>query len=353
MSNSNTDFGTGGSRGSSGLVYANPVHAGYLADPFVWKHDGRYFAVGTGAEEAEGRLEAAKDGIFPILGSEDLVHWTPLGRAMKHPEFGAAFGESFWAPEVAYANGRFFLYYSVGRGDQGHQLRVAMSQTPEGPYHDTGSSLTDPGEWLFAIDPHPFRDTDGRWYLFFAADFLDAEPLGPGSVRAGTALVAQPLENMTRLAGRGRVMLRPRHDWQRFQANRPIYGGRFDWHTLEGPCVREKGGRYFCFFSGGRWETDGYGVDYAIADHVLGPYSEAGGESGPRILKTVPGRVLGPGHNSIVENPDGSAEYIAYHAWDGEKRARRLCIDPLVWVQGRPLCHGPTWSAQPIAGPIR
>jgi GH43 family beta-xylosidase len=88
-------------------------------------------------------------------------------------------------------------------------------------------------------------------------------------------------------------------------------------------------------------------VDYAIADHVLGPYSGAGGENGPRILKTVPGKVVGPGHNSIVDGPDGSSEYIAYHAWDIGRQARRLCIDPLVWDAGVPRCPGPSWSARP------
>ena len=41
-----------------------------------------------------------------------------------------------------------------------------------------------PPECPFAIDPHPFQDADGRWYLFYATDFLDTE----GGARAGTAL---------------------------------------------------------------------------------------------------------------------------------------------------------------------
>jgi beta-xylosidase len=328
-------------------TYLNPVYPGYFADPFVWKHDGRYYAVGTGHEEAHGHVDAAKAGIFPMLASQDLIHWESIGRAMKKPEFGAAFGETFWAPEVAFEGGMFFLYYSVGRDDKGHHLRVATSPRPEGPYHDTGASLTSPEDWLFAIDPHPFKDDDGRWYLFFAADFLDAAPPGSGSVRAGTALVAQPLENMTALTGESRVILRARHDWQRFQADRLMYGRIYDWHTLEGPCVRKLDGRYYCFFSGGRWETERYGVDYAVADHVLGPYSDAGGEAGPRILKTVPGRVLGPGHNSMVEGPGGST-YIAYHAWDAGRTGRRLCIDPLIRSAEGPRSPGPTWTAQPL-----
>ncbi|MBW8888592.1 MAG: glycoside hydrolase family 43 protein [Fibrobacteres bacterium] len=329
-------------------TYRNPVYPGYFADPFVWKHEGIYYAVGTGREEAEGGTGEAKQGIFPLLVSRDLIHWEEKGHAMAKPEFGAAFGETFWAPEVACAEGRFYLYYSVGRGDQGHHLRVAVADLPTGPYHDTGIPLTTASDWLFSIDPHPFRDDDGRWYLFFAADFLDAGPPGPGSKRAGTALVAQALRGMTSLAGESRVVLRARHDWQRFQADRFMYGNRYDWHTLEGPCVVKREGRYFCLYSGGRWETEGYGVDFAVADKPLGPYVDTSDGIGPRVLRTAPGRMLGPGHNSLVEGPDGETLFIAYHAWDPGLTARRLCIDPLLWTPQGPRSPGPSWTPRPI-----
>ena len=333
----------------SAPTYRNPVYSGYFADPFVWKHGDRYYAVGTGQEEAEGETGGSGPGIFPLLTSPDLVHWQALGRAMARPEFGAAFGETFWAPEVAYAVGRFYLYYSVGRKDQGHHLRVATADRPEGPFHDTGVPLTTPSDWLFSIDPHPFRDDDGRWYLFFATDFLDFGPPGPGSVRAGTALVVQAMQDMTRLVGESRVVLRARHDWQRFQADRPLYGGCYDWHTLEGPCLVKREDRYYCLYSGGRWETESYGVDFALADHPMGPYRETGDGSGPRVLRTVPGHLLGPGHNSVVEGPDGKTQFLAYHAWDAEKKARRLCIDPLLWGEGGPHSPGPSWTPRSLA----
>jgi len=44
-----------------------------------------------------------------------------------------------------------------------------------------------------------------------------------------------------------------------------MYGRVWDWHTLEGPFVRKHDGRYYCFYSGGRWETESYGVDYGVA----------------------------------------------------------------------------------------
>ena len=70
-----------------------------------------------------------------------------------------------------------------------------------------------------------------------------------------------------------------------------------------------------------------YGVDYGVADHVLGPYSDEGNESGPRVLRSVPGRLLGPGHNSPVLGPDGQTEYLVYHAWDRDMTMRQMHID--------------------------
>jgi beta-xylosidase len=330
------------------LTYTNPVYPGYLADPFVWEHAGRYYAVGTGAAEAHGDVEETGGGrVFPLLRSEDLVHWSAAGRALQRPD--PALGEDFWAPEVAYEDGAFYLYYSVGHGDKNHQLRVAVSDRPEGPYEDTGTPLTDLEICLFAIDPHPFRDEDGQWYLFHARDFLDTE----GGYRVGTGTVVARLESMTRLAEDVRVVIRARSDWQRFLADRPMYGGVYDWHTVEGPCVRKHGGRYYCFYSGGRWETESYGVDYAVTDHVMGPYSDAGNEGGPRVLRSIPGKVFGPGHNSLVRGPDGESEYCVYHAWDAERTARRMCLDRLHWTPEGPRCDGPTTSPQTLFVPGR
>jgi beta-xylosidase len=334
------------------LVYTNPVYSEYFADPFVFRHDGRYYAVGTGPAEAVGQagISAPRDA-FPMLSSPDLVHWNFIGHALRDPDPVFDLGDSFWAPEIAFSEGLFYMYYSVGRGEKGHHLRVAMSAHPEGPYRDRGSLLKHPfSEWRFAIDPHPFRDGDGRWYMFFAADFLDFDPPSlSGGKRAGTALVAQPMESMTSLAqGQSRPVLRATCDWQRYQPNREIYGARYDWHTLEGPCVRKLGGKYYCFYSGGCWQGENYGVDYAVSDNVLGPYTGEGGESGPRILKTVPGHVLGPGHNSVVEGPDGDSLFIAYHAWDKNGTARRMHIDRLLRTPKGPRCPGPTWTPQSL-----
>jgi beta-xylosidase len=333
-------------------VYTNPVYPGYFADPFVWRYGGEYYAIGTGPLEAAGQVDEAERAsagllaqfrIFPLLRSDDFVNWHAAGHALLPPD--PALGDTFWAPEVAYHEGTFYLYYSVGRADKGHQLRVATSRHPMGPYQDTGKTLIAPTLCPFAIDPHPFQDEDGRWYLFYARDFLDTE----NGARAGTALMVDRMEDMTTLAGEAQTVLRAQWDWQRFQADRPMYEGIWDWHTLEGPCVRKHAGRYYCFYSGGRWETENYGVDYATADSVMGPYSDDGNAaSGARVLRTAPSHLLGPGHNSLVLGPDGNSEFLAYHAWDTGRSARRLCLDRLLWTPDGPRCAGPTWTEQQI-----
>jgi beta-xylosidase len=323
------------------LKYKNPVYPSYFADPFVWLHDGIYYAVGTTVAESEGRVdEVCEAQIFPLLRSPDLVNWTRLGNALIRPD--RELGDTFWAPEVAFHDGVFFMYYSVGLEDKGHQLRVATSLKPEGPYLDVGRSLVDKEKCPFAIDAHPFQDDDGQWYLFYARDFLDTDD----DTRAGTALVMDRLVSMTELAGEEIVVLRARSDWQLFQANRQMYGGCFDWHTLEGPSVRKRNGRYYCLYSGGCWENETYGVDFAVADKVTGPYTDAGNESGSRVLRTVKDSVLGPGHNSIVLGPDGQTDYIVYHAWDVARKSRRMCIDKLRWTDAGPGCAGPTTDEQ-------
>jgi arabinan endo-1,5-alpha-L-arabinosidase len=302
------------------VAYANPVHDGYFADPFVLRTDDGYVAYGTGSV-VDGRA-------FEVLVSDDLVSWRRAGGALE--PLAPSSGTDYWAPEVAEHDGTWWMYYSVGFGDRRHRLRVATADRPAGPFRDLGVDLT-PGE-RFAIDPSPFRDVDGTWYLFFARDVLEGD-------RVGTMLAVDVLRGMTRLQGEARTILRPSADWQIFRRDRPMYGARYDWHTLEGPFVRRQDGRYWCFYSGGSWLEPTYGVACAVADHPLGPWRDVGRP----LLRTVPDRVVGPGHNCVVTGP-GDQDVMVYHAWDPARTARRMCVDPLLWTPDGPRVLGPTWE---------
>ncbi len=329
--------------GAAARTYTNPVVARDFPDPFVLRHEGKYYAFGT---TGKGRTPDGR--VFAVLTSTNLVDWQPAGGALTPP---AGTDEAdFWAPEVVLHAGTFYMYYSQGGGaiaaTVGHQLHVATSPRPEGPYTEI-AALPVP-ESKFTIDAHPFQDADGQWYLFYARDFVDTDD----GYYPGTGLAVDRLVGMTQLAHEARTVLRARHQWTLFEANRvmPLYGNRTfaQWHTLEGPFVRRHAGRYYCFFSGANFLTDRYGVDYCVAEHVLGPYADSGSDAGARVLHSVPGHVRGPGHHSHVLGPDGRTEYLAYHAWNAAMTKRRLCIDKLAWTAQGPRCLGPSFTPQPL-----
>ena len=307
-----------------GRTFRNPLHPQVLADPFVLKFNGSYYAYGTPAS-----------GAIPVLASRDLVNWEQAGVAVAAPPASTC----HWAPEVAYENGRFFLYYSTGGSEgEGHQLRVASATSPTGPFAEHAGVL-DPDD-PFTIDAHPFRDDDGEWYLFYSRDFLDGEPVGTG-------IVVDRLLDMSRLAGERSTVLRPHAEWHIFERDRHWYDRVGDWFTVEGPFVRKHEGRYWCFYSGGAWRADNYGVTCAVADHPLGPYEPVAAPHGAELLRTAPGSVIGPGHACIVVAPDNVTEYLVYHAWDPSLSGRYMFADRLSWVDGEPASPGPRVDPQP------
>jgi len=311
--------------GGAGATYLNPVYRRDFPDPFILKHAGDYWAYCTGFWR-DGRA-------FGVLHSRDLVNWRELDGALapidgEHP--------CYWAPEVVYENGRFLMYYSVGNEKRMH-LRVAVAEHPMGPFVDSGHNLTDEE---FAIDAHVFIDERNTRWLFYATDFLTHTHIGTGTVRD------RMLDPFT-LAGEPRAVTRARYDWQVYDPERKEKGG-VRWHTVEGPFVLRRKNLYYQMFSAGNWQNLTYGVSYAVSDRIEREdewEQFADGERVLPILRTVPERVIGPGHNSVVRGPDNQQLFCVYHRWDGE-RGRVLAIDRLDWVGERMTVLGASATPQ-------
>lgn len=306
-----------------------PVHPGYFADPHVLRvADGTYVAYGTGRPGDSGQVGSRAERVFEALTSPDLLHWEERGPVLARlPE---SFGDDYWAPEVVERDGCWWMYFSVGRGIEGHHIRVARADDPLGPFVDQGVNLT-PDE-AFAIDAHPFVDIDGTWYLFFARDVIDHE-------RAGTHLAVTRLTSPTDTDGEVRVVLAPNADWQIYERDRAMYGRTLDWHTLEGPAVVRRGGRYWLTYSGGAWTGERYAVSWAVADHPLGPWQHAPAGSEPLLASGFHG-LIGPGHNSLTVAPDGG-DVIVFHAWDATHDSRRMHVHRIAFPTDGPWVDGP------------
>lgn len=287
----------------------HPADAIPLADPAAVRTADGWYVYGTAATD---------DGLeFGVSFSPDLVRWSDVTGVLIPP---AGLGDAYWAPEVCERDGSWWMYYSVGHGHAGHSLRVARADHPTGPFIDQGIDLT-PSE-MFAIDASPWQHTDGSWWLFYARDVLDHE-------RPGTHLAVAELPTPTSL-GSVRPVLAPYADWQIFERDRPMYGRRWDWHTLEGPHLLEREGLLVMTFSGGSFLGPGYRVAWAYAHHPAGPWTRAA--DGVDVLLATDDELIGPGHNSLTTDADGR-DVIVFHSWDAERSARwlhvrRLDVDP-------------------------
>ena len=69
----------------------------------------------------------------------------------------------FWAPDAAYKNGKYYLYFPSKDKDDRFRIGVAVSNRPEGPF------IAEPNfiKGSYSIDPAVFTDDDGSSYMYF------------------------------------------------------------------------------------------------------------------------------------------------------------------------------------------
>ena len=118
-----------------------------LGDPFILLHDGVYYAYGTHSNKG-----------IEFYTSDDLLTWKYGGLALNKEDSWA--DRWFWAPEIYFVNGKFYMYYSADE-----HICVAVADSPTGPF------VQDKKEPMIAdekcIDNSLFIDDNGTPYLSF------------------------------------------------------------------------------------------------------------------------------------------------------------------------------------------
>jgi hypothetical protein len=308
-------------------VFATPpgVRAGY-----------RYYTYVTGEDAPAGRA-------FPAYGSDDLLHWVPLGGVLR-----ADVSRAHWAPCVWHVPGLerpFVMLYSRsrGRGEDahvGHAIRRAEAAAPEGPFEDSGHVLTP--DLDFAIDPDVYRGRDGVLRLAFATDFVDDPPLGTGIVECPVS------DDLTEALGTPQTIARAQYDWQVYDPARrmpwkTIPGVDWErdtvrWHTVEAPAggLVSPRGAEVVLYSGGCFF--GYYAVGAVVRHAAGGATDLTApaivpDEGIVVLRPRPDQGFhGPGHCSWIAGPDGQV-YLMFHARFGSPDApRQMSLAPLRWT---------------------
>lgn len=305
-----------------------PVH-----DPVLIREGGTYHLYSTG-------LGPGAQGIIASRTSRDLVRWekgTPPFERLPDWAMEAVPGATnIWAPDVAFVNGRYRLYYAVSTfGSNRSAIGLATSATldPGAPgygWRDEGMVLkSTSADDYNAIDPAFLADADGRHWLSL------------GSFWTGLKLFE--------LDPRTGKPLRP-SEKPRSLAKRPVPAGAPS--IVEAPYIFAHGGFYWLLSSYDyccKGANSTYYTVVARSKTVEGPYRGKDGSSmlagGGTILLRADlqekQRFRGPGHPGHLRDADGT-DYVVYHAYDrDDKGAPTLRIARLRWgADGWPVAEG-------------
>lgn len=209
--------------------------------------------------------------------------------------------KQLWAPDAAYRNGTYYLFFPARDHDGIFRLGVATGTTPYGPFKPQERYI--PGS--FSIDPAVFIDDDGKAYVFFGGLWggqlekwqtgqFDPNAVGPAGPEPALGPRAAEL-NEDLLTFKDA----PREVVVLDEGGRPLQAGDEDRRYFEGPWVHRYNGTYYLSYSTGTTHR----IVYATSRSPLGPYVYRG-----EILKPVVGWTT---HHSIVRFKD--KWYLFYH----------------------------------------
>ena len=224
---------------------------------------------------------------------------TDHGAAMKLEDISWA-SRQLWAPDCAYENGLYYLYFPAKDRNDIFKIGVATSKSPTGPFKPQKNPIIG----SYSIDPAVFKDNNGKFYLYFGGisggqlqryrnnKLVDCgkEPQeGP----ALTPKVAMLDKNMLDFAEEPKDVVILDENGTPLQAD--DHQRRF----FEGVWMHYYNGKYYLSYSTGNTHN----LCYAIGDNPCGPFTYKG-----VLLTPVTGWTT---HHSIIEI--NSKWYLFYH----------------------------------------
>jgi len=206
-----------------------------------------------------------------------------------------------WAPDAAYKNGIYYLFFPAKDENGIFRIGVARSERPAGPFVPEPGYI--PGS--FSIDPAVFVDDDGKAYMYIGGlwggqlekwqtGVYKPDATGPsGSEPALGPIVAELSDDMLSFKD-------GTHEIKIVDENGdPLTAGDEDRRYFEGPWMHKYNGEYYLSYSTGSTHY----LVYATGKSPLGPFTYRG-----RILEPVIGWTT---HHSIVEFK--GKWYLFYH----------------------------------------
>ncbi len=206
-----------------------------------------------------------------------------------------------WAPDAAYKNGKYYLFFPAKKADGVFQIGVAIADKPEGPFLPEPL----PMKGSYSIDPAVFEDADGNFYMYFGGIWGGQLQKYRNNIYDSKNL--EPIPNKPAL---GPIIAKLSDDLKQFaeepkeiiildENGNPLLAGDNERRFFEASWMHKKNDKYYFSYSTG----DTHFICYAIGDNPYGPFTYQG-----RILNPVIGWTS---HHSICEFE--GKYYLFYH----------------------------------------
>ena len=209
--------------------------------------------------------------------------------------------KQMWAPDAAYKNGTYYLYFPARDKDHIFRIGVATGKSPTGPFVAEPNYI----EGSFSIDPCVFVDDDGQAYMYFGGLWggqlekwktgeFDPDGTEPRSNEPALGpRVAKLSGDMLSFDGPVQeISIIDKYD-------APLLAGENDKRFFEASWMHKYNGVYYFSYSTG----DTHYIAYATGSSPTGPFTFKG-----YILKPVLGWTT---HHSIVAFQ--GKWYLFYH----------------------------------------
>ena len=286
----------------AGETFTNPLlDSG--PDPWVLQKDGVYYYMHTTGRNLT--LRRTHD-LSRLAGAEQKVVWTP-------PADGP-YSRNIWAPEIHFLDGRWYIYFAADDGaNRNHRMWVIENASPD-PFQGEWTmrgKVADPSD-RWAIDGSVFEHRGQRYFVWSG---------WPGAENGVQAIYIAPMSNAWTLAGDRVLLSTPEHPWEMvgdIERENPADGPPHV-DVNEGPQILARGEKLFLIYSASGCWTDSYALGMLTADvdaDLLDPASWT--KSSQPVFQGDPAAsAWSPGHNSFFVSPDGSEDWIIYHANPG------------------------------------
>jgi len=273
-------------------------------------------------------LFSTGDGIT-IYSSKDRIHWQHAGRAFTSvpawtQEVAPGFKGHFWAPDIYYHQGNYYLYYAVsafGKNTSAIGLTTNKTLDPKSPdyrWEDQGiviESVPNRDYWN-AIDPALITDDKGQAWMSFGSFWGGIKLF---KLNADWTRPAEPQEWHV-------LATRSRAEQQRAGSN-----------EIEAPFIFRKGDYYYLFVSWGlccKGPKSTYHLAVGRSKNVTGPYLDKDGkdmaQGGGTLVIKGNERWRALGHNSAYTWDD--KDYLVLHAYETNDRfLQKLKILDITW----------------------